>query len=282
MDEAMTTAEAVSLRLGRVLAIGPLDEVWGYLGSDTVVIDIDGHIATPGLVDRDFATAEAGLDSLYVDLSSTTSIAEVKDKVREAAVSAPRGQWVRGRGLDEGILKERRPPTREELDVVAPQHPVALESMDCYLVVNTRALRLTGVESNGEGILPRGGLSERVKELYRNHTVDEYERALAHAQNILFGMGVTARDDSKAPEAMRRAATALREKGELTLRSRSASLAAGEEWEELVGSLEAGKYADIVVWEDEPPVSSRYVGEARKPIMTVVGGKIVYEAPGVD
>jgi len=279
MDDGRTVAEAVAFRLGRVLAIGHLDEVWGYLGSDTAIVDMDGHAATPGLVDSDFATADVGLDSLYVDLYSARSIEEVKEAVREATASTPKGQWVRGRGLDEGALEERRPLTREDLDEAAPQHPVAIESADCYIVVNTRALGLAGIERGGDSILPRGGFSEKVKVLYRSYTVEEYERALRRTQAALFGLGVTARDDSKAPDAMRRASVALRERGELKLRSRAAALALGEEWGELLGCLEVGRYADLVVWADEPPEKSRYTGEARSPLMTVVGGEIVYEAP---
>jgi predicted amidohydrolase YtcJ len=279
MDERGTVGEAVAFRLGRVLAIGPLDEVWGYLGSDTVVIDLDGHTATPGLIDSDFATCEVGLDSLYVDLSGAGSIGDVKEAVREAAASTPRGQWVRGRGLDEGALKERKPPTRKELDQAAPQHPVVLESADCYIVTNTWALELAGAESSGDGVISRGGLSEKMKALYYTYTVEEYEHVLVKAQATLFGMGVTARDDLRAPEGMKRAAKVLRGKGELKLRSRSVALALGEEWGELLGSLMAGKYADLIVWGDEPPEGSRYVGEVRSPLMTLVGGEIVYQAP---
>ena len=63
-------------------------------------------------------------DALFaVELSEAASIADVLAKVRDQVAKAKPGEWVRGRGWDEGKFAERRYVTAADLDKVAPNNP---------------------------------------------------------------------------------------------------------------------------------------------------------------
>jgi predicted amidohydrolase YtcJ len=58
----------------------------------------------------------------------------------------PEDAWLLGRGYNEQLLAERRQPTRWDLDLAAPNRPVALTRTCGHMIVgNSRALALAGV-----------------------------------------------------------------------------------------------------------------------------------------
>ena len=145
VDANDTVAQAVAIAGGKIVAVGSTDAVRSRAGSRTEVIDLRGRTATPGLIDAHVHFSEA--DTLYaVELSDAASIADVLARIRDAAAKTRRGEWVRGRGWDEGKFVEHRYITAADLDAVSPNNPVWLmHTTGHYGVANSYALKMSEV-----------------------------------------------------------------------------------------------------------------------------------------
>jgi predicted amidohydrolase YtcJ len=147
VDDANPAASAVAVKGGRFVAVGADDEIRALAGSGTRVEDLGGATVVPGLIDAHNHLLSTGRALGQVRLYDCRSLGEVLDRVAERARRTPPGRWIVGRGWDESLLAEGRPPTRRELDAAAPDHPVALERVWNKLVCNSAALRLAGVSA---------------------------------------------------------------------------------------------------------------------------------------
>ena len=147
VDANDTVAQALAVAGGKIIAVGTDAQVRQRIGSATQVVDLHGRTATPGLIDTHVHFSEA--DALYSIELGDTAITKIDDVLRlvaaQVAKSKP-GEWVRGRGWDEGKLSERRYITAADLDTVAPNNPVWLEhTTGHYGVANSYALKMAEV-----------------------------------------------------------------------------------------------------------------------------------------
>ncbi|MGE0364033.1 MAG: amidohydrolase family protein, partial [Vicinamibacterales bacterium] len=127
VDAADRIAEALAIAGGRIVAVGSTAEVKARAGASTQVIDLGGRAVTPGLIDTHVHFTE--VDALFnVDLSdpAITKMDDVLARVAAKVAQTRPGEWIRGRGWDEGKLAERRHITAADLDKVAPNNPVWL------------------------------------------------------------------------------------------------------------------------------------------------------------
>jgi predicted amidohydrolase YtcJ len=148
VDAADSIAEAVAIAGGKIVAVGSNADVQARIGSATQVIDLRGRTATPGLIDTHVHFSET--DSLFsVELSdvSVTNLGDVLRRVAAQVAKSKPGEWVRGRGWDEGKLAERRYIIATDLDKVAPDNPVWLvHTTGHYGVANSYALKLAEIK----------------------------------------------------------------------------------------------------------------------------------------
>ncbi|MFJ9690723.1 amidohydrolase [Kitasatospora sp. NPDC101183] len=165
VDAAHSSAQAVALRDGLVLAVGSTAEVLAHAGPGTRTVDLRGRTVLPGINDSHLHGHAWGLNRppLALDLNypSVTSISDVVAVVAAAARAAAPGEWITGRGWDVGYLAEcrdgsRELPDRADLDAAAPDNPVCLTDFSDHMAwVNTAALRAAGIDR--ETIAPPGG-----------------------------------------------------------------------------------------------------------------------------
>jgi len=148
VDAADSVAQGLAIRGGTIAAVGAADRIRAFVGPNTRVIDLAGRTVTPGLIDSHVHFSEAA-EMYTIDLAgrAVTSIADVLQRVGDRVKAAKPGEWVQGRGWDEGKLAEHRYVTAADLDQVAPDNPVWLtQTTGHYGVANSAALRIAGVE----------------------------------------------------------------------------------------------------------------------------------------
>lgn len=158
IDPARPTAEAIAVRDGRIAAVGATDELMARRDRDTEVVDMGGRCVLPGFVDAHNHFGPTTLEPRGVDLANPRAqdIPSIQERIAAAAGSTPPGGWIRAFGYSELLLRERRHPTRWELDEAAPDHPVAvIHSSYHRAVANSRALALAGIVKE-HAYLPNG------------------------------------------------------------------------------------------------------------------------------
>jgi predicted amidohydrolase YtcJ len=163
VDAQDRVAEAIAIRGGRILAVGTTAEIERLAGPATDRIDLGGRAATPGLIDAHVHFSSGGLLRLtHVDLSfpQVKNVADIARLVGERARAAPAGEWIGGRGWDEGKLAERRLVVAADLDPVTAGRPAWLvQTSGHYGVANSAALRIAGVTRDTPE--PPGGTIDR-------------------------------------------------------------------------------------------------------------------------
>lgn len=162
VDAANTIAEAVAAGGGRILAVGSDASVRPLAGPGTRTVNLRGRSLLPGLIDAHahFAGLGEAMTAIDCKASGMGSIAALQAAVRQRVAAQPPGTWIRGRGYDQSRLAERRHPTRDDWDAVAPQHPVIFTRACGHIVsVNSRALALAGIDDRA--LDPPGGRYDR-------------------------------------------------------------------------------------------------------------------------
>jgi len=121
-------AEAIAVTGGRIAFVGTARDAEAYRGPSTRVIDLQGATALPGLVDSHVHIRELGQMESYLDLTGVQTEQEAVDRVVAHAAKVPKGEWIVGRGWDEGAWANRY-PTMALLTEKVPDHPVVLASL---------------------------------------------------------------------------------------------------------------------------------------------------------
>ena len=226
-DGPRPDAEAVAVRDGRVVRVDSAYEVGFLEGVETTVLDLDGRTLLPGFIDAHTHLEMVGRRAREADLGGATGPEACLDRLRERR--AETDGWVLGLAYDESQWTESRYLTREDLDAVSTDRPVAAFREDMHLAsVNSVVLdrhgdSLPDRDVRTEGGEPTGVLVEdaldAVWEAIRPgpERTREYLRAAQESANR---RGVTAVHDmvrnSHAPRIYRE----LDRAGELTLRVR--------------------------------------------------------------
>jgi hypothetical protein len=142
-------AKAMAIRGERILAVGEEREIRTFQGPRTIVIDLGGRMAMPGIIDSHIHFLDGSLAMDQLNLDDAYTIAEIQRRVREFAAAHPERPWLLGRGWLYDAFKPSGLPSRRLLDEIVPERPVVIECYDGHsLWVNSRALALAGVDKN--------------------------------------------------------------------------------------------------------------------------------------
>src|SRR3984885_9957346 len=138
--------EAISIESGKIAAAGTSDEILRLRGSATAVIDAKGRTIIPGLNDSHMHPIRGGLNyNMELRWDGVPSLADALRMLKEQAARTPAPQWVRViGGWTEFQFAERRMPTLDEINAVAPDTPVFVLHLYDRALLNGAALRAGG------------------------------------------------------------------------------------------------------------------------------------------
>jgi len=162
-DARRSFASAVAIREGRFVAVGTDADIMTYRGDTTQIIDVGGRTVIPGLNDSHIHPIRGGLTyNLELRWDGVPSLADALRMLREQAQRTPPPQWVRVvGGWTEFQFAERRMPTLDELNAVAPDTPVFVLHLYDRAWLNAAALRAVGYTKDTPD--PPGGEIQRDK-----------------------------------------------------------------------------------------------------------------------
>ena len=146
LDRANPVASAVAISGGKFSAVGTDHEVRKLAGKTTKLIDLRGRSALPGLIDNHLHIIRGGLNfNMELRWDGVRSLADAMGMLRRQIAITPPPQWVRVvGGFTEHQFAEKRLPTIEEINAIAPETPVFLLHLYDRALLNGAALRACG------------------------------------------------------------------------------------------------------------------------------------------
>jgi len=215
VDAARPEADALAVLDGRIVAVGTDAEIEVWRGARTRFVDAGGRRVVPGFNDAHVHFSDGGAALAAVQLNDATSASELARRVGAYAAGIPAGQWILHGNWDETKWTPAEMPTRQLLDAVTPNNPVAIERYDGHMVLaNSRALALAGItartadppggvivrDAHGE---PTGALKDAAEELMYAAipppSRDERRHAIERALREAAALGVTSVQDMANP-----------------------------------------------------------------------------------
>src|SRR5580700_8276911 len=146
LDRSNPTASAVAIKDGRFTRVGRDHEIMPLAGASTKIIDLKGRRVLPGLIDNHLHIIRGGLNfNMELRWDGIWSLADAMAMLRRQIAITPPPQWVRVvGGFTEHQFAEKRLPTIEEINAIAPETPVFLLHLYDRALLNGAALRACG------------------------------------------------------------------------------------------------------------------------------------------
>src|SRR5437870_8294884 len=152
VDERRLTAEAVGVKDGRIAAVGEDREVRDALSGRAEELDAGGGTVLPGFIDA-HNHLRTGADAGAVQLGDATTLDAVRAVIDRYAAEHPDREWIVAEEWSYAALPDRRRPTAEDLDGVAPGRAVMVFSYDVHHVwLNREAMRRFGIGAGAAGV----------------------------------------------------------------------------------------------------------------------------------
>lgn len=145
LDRQNPVAEAAAIRDGRFIAVGSEAEA-RFAVPDATVIDAKGRRLIPGLIDSHTHVIRGGLNyNMELRWDGVPSLFEAMAMLKRQVDRTPAPQWVRVvGGFTELQFAEKRLPTLDELNAIAPDTPVFILHLYDQALLNAAALRVVG------------------------------------------------------------------------------------------------------------------------------------------
>ena len=160
VDDRFTITQALAIRNQRVVATGSSADIRKLAIADTKVIDLKGRTVIPGLIDNHSHWIRASEhDELRFD--GVTTRAQAVRMLTSRVRSAKAGEWVSvlGGWSEEQFTDDPRGFSLAELDKLAPDTPLAVQSIYNHTYLNTAGLRAAKIDENSPN--PPGGTIEK-------------------------------------------------------------------------------------------------------------------------
>ena len=240
VDDNDTIAEAVAIKDGKIIFVGSSNDAKAYIGTDTEVVDLEGKMVLPGMIDTHIHAPGTALTELYnINLHGILTEKETMKAIEQFIQEHPDLDMYYGSGFSVGAFSGEEVsmgPRKERLDAICPDKPVIISSYDGHTTwVNSKALEMFGIDKNTPnppgGVIekdpktgePWGTLKEAAEQLIpaQQFTFEQQVEALKLFQENLHRLGYTSiLSISGGSPVPFDAYKALEEQGELKLRVR--------------------------------------------------------------
>ena len=227
-------ADAVAIRDGRFIVVGGNDDVAAVSGDTTVVVDLEGRFAMPGLIDPHTHMFEDYHNQNFAfGIEDNSSMESILEAVAAYVDANPGDGWITGGSFPNGLFPNDSPP-KEALDEIVPDRPICLADQSAHgWWCNSKALEITGIL--GDAQLRDGAIVDRDAEgnvagTIREHAIghmrqfippvpqDEWEAVGRGFMGWLNSMGITSVQLAAGNEAHLKAATKIEADGDLSVR----------------------------------------------------------------
>ena len=209
--------QAVLVEGGNILAAGSLDRLEA-MDADRRV-DLKGSTLLPGFIDPHSHFSQMASACLQVSLEGAGSVEEIAQRIGRflSETSPSPGSWVAARDYDNNRMPGLADPTLEQLDAMAPGHPLVIHHKSGHMgLMNSAALSALGITP--ETPVPPGGkigVKDRCLTGYLEENAfftylkqlpptppDQLLSAYARAQEQYAAHGITTIQDGMAAEEM--------------------------------------------------------------------------------
>jgi hypothetical protein len=152
MDDANPAAQALAAKGDVIVAVSSNDKIKLFISPATKVIDLQGKLAVPGLIDGHGHFMSLGQSKMRLDLTKVKNWDEIVAMVAEAVKKAEPGEWILGRGWHQEKWDKIPEPNVEglpfhfELSKVSPNNPVFLTHASGHAgYANAKAMEMGGI-----------------------------------------------------------------------------------------------------------------------------------------
>jgi predicted amidohydrolase YtcJ len=141
MDRNDSRYEALAIDGENIIHIGLTQEIFNLNINFDKIIDLQGQTVLPGFIDSHTHLGQIALESLWLDLSETTTKSQILEKLKSRINKTSEDEWVVGVNYDDSDWGESDSLTKIDLDELTSSHPIFVRRV-CghYAVVNSRAL----------------------------------------------------------------------------------------------------------------------------------------------
>ncbi|MCB0473161.1 MAG: amidohydrolase, partial [Flavobacteriaceae bacterium] len=230
VNDAFDVQEAMVIKDGIIVDIGPQNEILNKYTAKEVV-DAGKKPIYPGFIDAHCHFVGYAQNLNEVNLVGTSSFEEVVERV-SAFAQTNQSEWIVGRGWDQNDWEVKEFPTKEKLDSVFPDTPVAIRRIDGHaLLANQAAIDLAGVTietpfSGGEIVKKNDKLTgifidnpmSLIEAKIPKPSRTEAAAALKEAEAICFSYGLTTVDDAGLSPNTIELIDSLQKNGDLKIR----------------------------------------------------------------
>jgi len=206
MTDAAPRVEALAVRDGKIVAVGPRAQVDKLAGAKTQTVDLQGRTLLPGFVDSHGHVYGVGLQAASANLlpppdGEGRDIAALQRLLTAWDRGAPsplkKHGWIVGFGYDDSQLREKRHPTRGDLDRVSKDKPVLVIHQSGQVgAANSKALQLAGVTASTSD--PKAGFVAVLQKLLGRFDPETHQALVRAGADMVARYGFTTSQEARS------------------------------------------------------------------------------------